>query len=78
MSWSRVTIDAAVLAASVRIQARLKSDIWTVVTSDDRFGSIAKVLRFAPRSLFRFSRDIDNIEIVYIDMQLLEAICRTP
>ena len=66
------------LAASIRIKACLEADIWTVVTSDDRFGSVAKILRLASRSLFRSRSDIDNIEIILIDVQFLEAICGTP
>jgi len=66
------------LAASIRIKAYLEADIRTVVTSDDRFGSVVKILRFGPRPLFCSKNDIDNIEIILIDMQFLEAICGTP
>jgi len=74
--WPRITINAAMLAASIGIKACLEADIWTLVTGDDRFGSISKILRFAPRSLF--CGYIDNVEIILIDMQLVEAICGTP
>jgi len=66
------------LAAPIGIKACLESDIWTVVTSDDRFGSVVKILRRAPRSLFCSRIDIDSIKIILIDVQLLEAIGGTP
>ena len=78
MCWPRITINAAVLAASIGIKACFKADIWTVVTSDNRFGSVAKILRCAARSLFCSKGDIDNIAIILIYMQFLEAICGTP
>src|SRR5262249_40852208 len=78
MCWSRITINAAMLAASIRINACFKTDIRAVVTSDDRFGRVAKVLGCPPRSFSRSGVSIDHIEIIQIDMQFLEAIGRTP
>ena len=43
--WPRITIDAAMLATAIRIEARFESDIRTVVARDDRFRAVAKILR---------------------------------
>src|SRR5207247_9187244 len=58
--------------------ARFETDIRTVVPSDDRFGSITKILCRPPR-LFVSSRiNIDRINVGQIDMQLFEPIGRAP
>ena len=78
MRRPRVTINAAVLATAIRIQARLKTNIRTVVARDNRFRAVAKILRFAPRPLFHRRNRIDNVGIRYINMKFLEAIGRAP
>ena len=50
---TRITIDAAMLAASIRIDARLKTNVRAVVVSDDRAGAIFEKLRARQRVLFR-------------------------
>src|SRR5205823_11771829 len=78
VSRPRVTINAAVFAAAIWVQARFETDIRTVVPSDDRFGSITKILCRPPR-LFVSSRiNIDRINVGQIDMQLFEPIGRAP
>ena len=37
------TIDAAMLAAAVNIDAGLKSDVWTVIGDDDGSGSVFEI-----------------------------------
>ena len=75
----RITINAAVLAAAIRIQARFKANIRTVIAGDDRSRSVAKILRRAPRLSLRSRRiDIDDVDVGQIDMQFFESICRAP
>ena len=62
--WSGVTIDAAMFAPSIRIQACLKPNIRTVVTTDDRFGFVAKILRCTPWPFFRFKITTDNVGVI--------------
>ncbi len=78
MSRPRVTIDAAVLAPAIWIQARLKTHVWAAVASDNRFRSVAKILRLAPRLFVSGRINIDTINVGQIDMQLFEPISRTP
>ena len=73
-----IAIDAAVLAAAIRIEARLESDIGTIVASDDRFRDVAKILRLPARPFFALGIDIDNIRIVKIEMEFFEPISRAP
>ena len=73
-----VTVNAAVLAPAIGIEARLETDIGAIVPSDDRFGSITKILCRAPR-LFRCGNiNIDRINVGQIDVQLFEPIRRAP
>src|SRR5438552_11459042 len=78
MRRPRVTINAAVLATAIRVHARLETDIRTAIARDDRFRAIAEKLRRPPRP-HRVARvGIDNIDIIMIDMELFETICRAP
>src|SRR5213592_2600127 len=66
------------LAAAIRIETCLKTHIGAGVTSDDRFGSVAKIL-CSEAGLLAFVRgDVDNIEVINIDVQSFEPIGRTP
>jgi hypothetical protein len=67
-----------VLAAAIWIQARFETDIGTGVPSDDRFGSITKILCRPPRLSLSGRINIDTINIGQIDMQFFEPICRAP
>ena len=78
MSRPRVTIDAAVLAPTIWIQARLKTHVWAAVASDNRFRSVAKILRRRPRLFVSGRINIDTINVGQIDMQLFEPVSRTP
>jgi hypothetical protein len=49
MKRSRVAIDAAMLAAAIRIEARLKSDVRAVVVADDGLTVILEKLRARSR-----------------------------
>lgn len=49
MRRPRVAINAAVLATAIRIQARLKTDVRTVVAADDRLGEVLEKLRARQR-----------------------------
>ncbi len=64
MCWSRVTIDTAMLAASIRIQACLKPDIRTVVARDERFGFIVKILGSMSWPFFRFKINVDYVGVI--------------
>jgi hypothetical protein len=35
VSWARVTVDAAVLTPSIRVNTEIKSDVRTVIRGDD-------------------------------------------
>ena len=48
MGRPRVTIDAAVFATAVGIDARGEADVRAVVARDDRFGQVAVELRWRP------------------------------
>ena len=78
MGRPRVTINAAVLAAAIWIQARFETDVGTVVPSDDRLRPIPKILCRTPRLLLSRRIKIDTINVGHIDMQLFEPICRAP
>src|SRR5713101_382588 len=78
MGRSRETIDAAVLATAIRIDARFEPDIRTLIARDDGLGVVAKILYRAPRLLLLIRIGIDNIAIGKIDMEILETIRRTP
>ena len=45
MKRPRVAIDAAMLAAAIRIEARLKTDVRAVITADDGLAVILEKLR---------------------------------
>ena len=75
MRRPRVTINAAVLATTIWIHAGLKANIGTVVARNDRFRAIAEKLRRSPRP-HRVARV--GIDIIMIDMEPFETICRAP
>ena len=72
------TINAAMLATAIGIDARFEPDIWTLIARDDRLGVVTKILRRAPRFFLLIRIGIDNIDIGKIDMQLFETIRRAP
>src|ERR1035441_2403539 len=78
VGWAGKAVNAAVLATAIRIDTGLDSDIRTVVVRNDRFCAVAEKLRLASRPLFVAFIDLNNIDIAKIDMQLFEAISRTP
>ena len=78
MCRARVTIDAAVLSPAIGIEACLETDIGAAVSSDDRFGSVAKILRGAALLLLGTNITIYNIYVGQIQMQFLESVCRAP
>ena len=73
MRRPRIAINAAVLATPIGIQARLETDIRAVITRDDRFRAVTKILCRALLPIF-----FDKIDIANIDMELFETIRRTP
>ena len=76
----RVAINATVLATAIRIDARLESDVRTVVARDEGLRGIAKVLRgpAAGRSLVSKYRHRQDPSRQDIEMKLLEPIGRAP
>ena len=78
MGRPRVTLDAAVLAAAIRIQARFETDVGTIVSSDDRFRSVTKILCRTSRLFLGGRIDIHTINVRQIDVQLFEPIGRAP
>src|SRR5437667_12450248 len=70
MRRPRVAINAAVLATPIGIQARLETDIRAVITRNDRFRAVTKILCLASRPLpwhavavrrrLRVQIDLDN------------------
>ncbi len=73
-----VTVNAAVLATAVGIETCLEAYIGTAIASDDRFGSVTKILCSAAGPLVSVRVDVDNIEVINIDVQSFEPIGRTP
>src|SRR5215472_1575361 len=63
VSRSRVTIDATVLAPAIWIQARFKTNVWAAVPGDNRFRSIAEILRCRAPCLFDVRVDIGYIKL---------------
>ena len=78
MCRPRITINAAVLATAIRIQACLKADIRAVVAGDDRLRTVAKELRNASRPFLIVKIAVNNIDILEINMQFVETVCRAP
>jgi hypothetical protein len=74
----RVTINAAVLAPAIRIQARFESDVRTRIAGDNRFRSVAKILRRTSRCLFGFGLSVDDGSVSEIDMEFFKSIGGTP
>ena len=70
MEWPRVAVDAAVFAASIRVDAGLEPDIRAVVIGNDRFGFIPKKLGARQRILLWIPI------LVAFEMNLLETIRR--
>src|SRR5579862_5391491 len=70
MRWPRITINAAVLAAAVGINARLEANVRAVVRGDDRLAVIAKKLCLQRRILVRVP-----IHVAF-EMNMLEPIRR--
>ena len=67
MGRPRITVDATMLAAPIRIHTRFETDVWAVIARDNRLRAVAKILSRAARPLLLFGR----IDIDKIDMQLL-------
>ena len=64
MGRARVTINATMLASAIWIDARLESDVRTVVAGDDCFGGVAKILRLRVAAFFgRVRIDLNNVVI---------------
>ena len=75
MRRPRVTINATVFAAPIRIHTRFETDVRAVIARDNRLRAVAKIPGRAARPFLLFRRiDIDNTGT--IDMQLLETIGR--
>src|SRR5258708_25181915 len=78
MSRSRETINAAMLAAAIRIDARFESDIGAFVVGDDRFGFVFEILSRPTRFFVRVRIVIYQIDVRKIDMEFFETIGWTP
>ena len=78
MSRPGETINAAVLATTIRIDAAFEADVRTLVMGYDCFGVVAKILCRSSRLLFCAGIGIDNIDIGKIDMELFESVGRAP
>src|SRR6516164_4246803 len=66
------------LASAIGIETCLKTDIRAVIASDDRFGSVAKILCSGAGPLISVRVGVDNIEVINIGVQCFEPICWTP
>src|SRR6185503_16074607 len=67
----RVTVDAAVLAAAIRIDAGFEADVRTVVGGDDRSRRIAEVDRLR-QTLVALGVIVDDV------FELLKTVLRIP
>ena len=63
MRRPRITIDAAVFASAIRIEAHLEADVRAVVLGDDAARRIRKILRRRPAQA---------LEILVVVLDLLE------
>src|SRR2546430_318868 len=61
--WPCVAVNAPVLAAAIRVEACFEAYIRAAIASDNRFGSIAKILRCAPGLLLCVGIDVDDIDV---------------
>src|SRR5437879_11348217 len=83
MRRPRETINAAVLATAIWIDAGFKADVRALIACDYRFRRIAKILRRNWRALVLIRIDPPPLSfgvagIGKIDMQFLETIGWTP
>ncbi len=53
MKWPGITVDAAVLAAAIRIDAGVETDVRAVVVGDQRAGAVLEELRARQRVFLR-------------------------
>ena len=63
MRWPGVAVNATVLAAAIRIQACFEAHIRAAIARDNRFGSIAKILRYTPGPLLCVRIGVDDIDV---------------
>jgi len=63
MERPRVAVNAPVLAAAIRVEASFEAYIRAAIASDNRFRSIAKILRGRPRCCFDLAKDIDYVRV---------------
>src|SRR5438874_1412419 len=79
MRRPRETINAAVLATAVWIDACFEANIGTLIARDNRFGCVAKILG-APAWPFNVRAWIvlNYVGVTEIDMQFLKSVGRTP
>jgi hypothetical protein len=80
VGWTGEAINAAVLAAAIRIYARLEPDIRAVVPRNDCLCLVAKKLGLAPglRFLVTGRIDLNDVFVAEINVKLFESISRTP
>ena len=71
-------INTTVLASAIRIDARFKANVGTLIARDNCLRRVAKIFCCPARLSRRLGIFIDNIDIGKIDMQLFETIGRTP
>src|SRR5689334_8291105 len=73
-----ITINAAMLASTIRVNADLKSDVRTLIVRNNRLGRVAKKLCLSQWPVFRFRIFLHNVVVGKIDMKFLETVSRTP
>ena len=73
------TVDAAMLAPAVRIDADLKSDIRALIARNDGFRGVTKILRTPVRPLgVRSWIFLNDVSIAEIDVKFFESIGWAP
>lgn len=72
------TVNAAVLATAIGIDAPLEAHVGAVVAREDCFCGVVEELCLAPRSFLCCCDWIDNINVRHVDVEFFKAIGRTP
>jgi hypothetical protein len=67
-----------VLAAAIWIDACFEADVGAVVSRDDRLSVVAEKLRLPARCFLLGKIDIDSIGMFQVNVDLFEAVWRTP
>jgi len=78
VSRTRKTVNAAVFATAIRIDARLETDVRTLIAGDNRFCRIGKKFGWTRRFFICVRIVIDTVNIGDVAMQFFEPVRGAP